>query len=251
MAFYVDRPDILTQVQWYFVPDTNPQLRLTNRFSSRIWDRKDPIVDPIGEQLTDHPWRGGLPPFAVPVGGLCGTPQQWANGALTTDPVPVNYPLTNIPECCNYPEGVFGAILLGAQFTPQASMSPVDCPPCPASPAVWNMVFQGFESGPDCINPPTCESLNGATLQATYLSGCGWGGTYRFLACNSTVTVGVGWALGVWNVFINIPAGGSTLTLTSPMFNCWGVNTFSGTITNIGFTFCKETPITCTISPAP
>jgi hypothetical protein len=100
MRFYRDRPDLLTEVQWYFVPNDRAALPFAYSFGSQIYDRKILAEANVGEVYNPHPYRKGNPPYPVPTVGLCGTPQQWRDGALSTDPLPPLQPGGNVPICC-------------------------------------------------------------------------------------------------------------------------------------------------------
>lgn len=114
--FYYDRPDVLTEIQWYFVPNDSQTVPYPSPFVSRIYDREDEIEPLLGETYSPVPWRGGLPPRAVSSGGLCGTADEWFRGVVypfATRPV---YPGTFIPTCCQAPvEMVIGGLIASGE----------------------------------------------------------------------------------------------------------------------------------------
>ena len=59
MRFFADRPDWLTTVQWYFVPNDRAPLPFAYSFGSQIYDRKDLPEAAIGEVYNPHPYRQG------------------------------------------------------------------------------------------------------------------------------------------------------------------------------------------------
>lgn len=105
------------EIEWYFVPDNTPVLGLNSSFGSRIDDRlNDEVEADIGERYTPVTWRGGQAPIPAASGGRCGSPEQWLNGASVTDSLPLVWPDTNIPTCCNKPLPVFvGGFAEGGQ----------------------------------------------------------------------------------------------------------------------------------------
>lgn len=225
VAFFRDDPGILSGVQWYFVPETNPQLGLNNHFYSRIWERKDEPADPIGEQYAPVPWRGGKPPYPVSVGGLCGTEEQWANGALLSDPIPPSWPGTLIPKCCQPPPpALLGGIQFGGNLQIQnASGGTTGCMPCAVAPYWWWCEITGVNA-----------ALNGTYLLA-YGSGCFWGSD-SFLFCGQTTTsVNMHYQSSVWTVFVG-PYDSYPFALVLGLigtFNCLGENRFSVTVSPI------------------
>lgn len=88
-------------MQWYFVPDNTEWIGLEHSFGTSVWQEGWQSNPPIGEQHGTEQYQKGKPPFQVPTGGLCGSPDQWLNGALTSDPLPPLQPGTQIPTCCN------------------------------------------------------------------------------------------------------------------------------------------------------
>ena len=146
MRFYSDSTDTI-DVQWYFVSPKNPQMPWSSAFTSLIYERKDTIQPTLGERYRPVPWRGGLPPKALSVGGICGTVRQWQQGSVQSDPIPGFYPNTSIPVCCNPPPAtVFGGIAIGGRFSGPV---PVDiCVPGPLIPEQVQANWRFTGSGP-------------------------------------------------------------------------------------------------------
>ena len=69
-------------------------------FGSALYERGEYRQNGIGERDSPRPWRGGSPPRPVPAVGLCGTEDQWQNGALTSD--------TAKAGCCPQPANFAG-----------------------------------------------------------------------------------------------------------------------------------------------
>lgn len=98
MRFFSDS-DEETPVEWYFAAPNAAALGLPTLFGSRAWEYTTELPPAVGEQNA-RSWRGGLPPGTVGRGGLCGSADQWANGALASDPLPATWPGTSLPVCC-------------------------------------------------------------------------------------------------------------------------------------------------------
>jgi len=114
MAFFHDRPGELRTVHWYRVPETAKEMPWATAFGSRIYERGDEVQPAIGERFSPVPWRACNPPCPTPAGGLCGTEDQWANGASIDDLLPAVWPGTAIPQCCNLPlVGSCGGVAIG------------------------------------------------------------------------------------------------------------------------------------------
>jgi len=118
MSFYRDNPALLKRVRWSFVPDTTPTLPFAHPFTARNWDLKDPTWPALGEQRAPRPYYNGTPPDTPARAGLCGTVDQWQNGALSTDTPPGTWPGTEVPTCCAQPgENFVGGVAVGAKST--------------------------------------------------------------------------------------------------------------------------------------
>lgn len=71
-------------------------------FGSRVWEYQEEPDPPFGELNGPRVWRGGqAPASAGELPGICGTPEQWANGVTDAGPIPPVYPGTAIPRCCS------------------------------------------------------------------------------------------------------------------------------------------------------
>jgi len=96
-----------TRVEWYGLPDDigRPYTQAdaipwAHMFGSRIYDRDEEPQEPIGEVYDPHPWRACSVPCEAGSGGLCGSQLQWEEGSAIADPLPANWPGTNVPRCC-------------------------------------------------------------------------------------------------------------------------------------------------------
>ena len=111
MRFFRDDPLSVLTVRWSFVADNTPGMPFAHAFGCRQWDIGEEEEPLIGELDGPRSWRGGTPPYPLPIVGplgidnmgLCGAEEQWKNGALTSDPVPPNWLNTAIPQCCKRP----------------------------------------------------------------------------------------------------------------------------------------------------
>jgi hypothetical protein len=247
MAFYRDDPTRLLRVQWYFVPENAPQLGRLNHFYSRIYERGIDPVDPIGERYDPHPWRGGLPPRPVANGGICGSLEQWANGALTTDPIPPVYPNSVIPVCCNPPLPVWlGGVAWGGQWVPSASAGVPGCSPCPVVPTQWLVSISGFGNR-DCPAFPDCRSLN-TEWMLNYFSPCVWATDVPGTICGAFETaLSLAYFDDQWVFQISLSDVTITIPLVSGPFQCLGQNTFSGPVDP---DFLCSGPVTIMVKPA-
>ncbi len=117
MHFFADRPDWTTDVQWYFVDAKTPVLEIATVFRSRLYERELPQL-PLGEEIDFHPYSPGAAPVDVDGAVFCGTPLQWLNGSVSTDPVSPVDPDTGVPACCG-PAGFFvaGGVVVGGALT--------------------------------------------------------------------------------------------------------------------------------------
>ena len=112
--FYRDSPTNVGQITWYFQNDPKAKgLPFPSLFYSRIYDRHEWPQELVGELYGPAAWSGGLPPAEVGSGGLCGTSEQWAEGALLGDPLPLVYPGTLLPVCCGQIGHSQGGVAIG------------------------------------------------------------------------------------------------------------------------------------------
>lgn len=232
----------LTQIQWYFVPDTNGNMPFASRFYSRIYERDDP-PDPVGETAFGHTWRGGKPPGIVAVGGLCGSADQWANGALTTDPKPDLWPNTDSPKCCIPPLGLFGGFGIGGVGVPLPTSGETGCNLFPVMPFRYQLTVSGVVAS--LCTGPDCPSQNGTWI-ASYYNGCLW----IFTKFVTPYCGGQNWSLQLYvtsgTSFIQSAQWG-TIYCTSGPWSPFGINTFRG---SGGGPYCTGT-ITILVQPAP
>ena len=121
--FFRDDPLILLPMHWSFVSKYTPGMPWAHAFGTRVWDTKDEDDPDVGEQNNPRTWFGGLPPFPLPlVGplhlddmGICGTEEQWQRGCLSTDPVPPDWPGTQVHRCCKPPpREAVGGVAIGS-----------------------------------------------------------------------------------------------------------------------------------------
>jgi hypothetical protein len=97
---YIDRPDIRFRVKWFRAHPNAQLFRLPTIFGWDQWRERR-----IGDVFPGFEWRydwdrGSQLPLP-PGTNYCGTPDQWLNGCLSTDPVPTIDPITQLPMCCN------------------------------------------------------------------------------------------------------------------------------------------------------
>lgn len=103
VAFWRDNPTELSKITWYFVDPSVGVIPYATPFSSRTWDILEGIVPELGERATPRPWSAGNPPWGGPPGAVCGSEDDWTNGALSSDPDPPVWPGTRVPLCCPQP----------------------------------------------------------------------------------------------------------------------------------------------------
>lgn len=103
MRFYRDSDDEIP-VDWYFVPDDREYIRIEHSFMSRLYERTEEKVPPLGERYKPVPWRGGTVPHIVGTSGFCGSKDQWQNGSLIAEPLPDVWPGTTLSKCCGKPK---------------------------------------------------------------------------------------------------------------------------------------------------
>jgi hypothetical protein len=97
--FFKDRPDLITYIRWYTVPNDRPFMPFPTQFMSRRWERQLPQT-PLGELIQGFSHARDYPPPGVTGAGFCGTADQWLNGCLSTDPLPPINPANGLPVCC-------------------------------------------------------------------------------------------------------------------------------------------------------
>jgi len=111
VRFFHDSPATTRTIQWSFVPEETPGMPWAHAFGSRTWDLGEEEEPLVGEVDGPRTWRGGTPPYPLPIVGqlkidnlgICGTEEQWKNGASIMDPIPANWLNTAVPRCCKRP----------------------------------------------------------------------------------------------------------------------------------------------------
>jgi len=111
VRFFRDSPATSRKIQWSFVAENTPGMPWAHAFGSRTWDLEEEEEPLVGELDGPRAWRGGTPPFPLPIVGplgidnmgICGTEEQWQRGASINDPIPANYLNTAVPRCCKRP----------------------------------------------------------------------------------------------------------------------------------------------------
>ena len=210
MRFYRDDPTKITQVQWYFVGEDGPWLGREYSFGSLQWDKRENIPEPdVGEVYDPQPWKNGKPPYAINPGGLCGSQDQWIHGALSTDPVPPDYPGTQIPVCCANPqEPEIGGNAIGGEATAvndtffgvagnanggtATAHSILHCSMCmPTTPYQQKCTWSGF-TGANAY-------LNGVYILTQTGSPCVW----TLITSNCSLILQ---GSGTWNAYLQLPA---------------------------------------------
>lgn len=164
MRFYVDRPDLETDVLWYFADEGAPTLGTPHSFGTRVWEVKQSDSPDIGEQNSPRPWRGGLPEVPLGPGQPCGTPLQWVAGLgdrASNAVLDANNP-PMYPPCCPPPIRAIGGCYQGPGF-PSADCCGADTYP---EEFVWEFmgpaagglnigdVVPGYKGAPPCLPEP-------------------------------------------------------------------------------------------------
>lgn len=163
---------------WYFVPDGTPMLPYLNAFDTKIWDVKDEPQARIGELYHRRFWRGGVPPGVVGNSGVCGSPEQWLNGASVDDPLPNYYAGTDVPTCCGPPkqQPSGGLWFGGGDFV---------SPCCAAGLPYVVFLHMGVS-----LTPVTCGPLDNAIIPMTLGHGCPDGPNFNLMYSSPTINVG-------------------------------------------------------------
>jgi len=115
MRPFQDDPRRTISVQWYFTDPKTPTINLPSSFGTECWELGDKWTDnPVGE-LQPRTYEKGQPPFPIDTGKTpCGTSNQWQFGALSTDPMPGDYPFSTVPLCCPAPpQEMTGGVAIG------------------------------------------------------------------------------------------------------------------------------------------
>ena len=152
MRFFADSPATVREVQWSFVADNTPEMPWAHAFGSRVWDVGEEVEPLVGELDGPRAWRGGIPPYPLPIVGplgldnmgLCGTEEQWKLGASLNDPIPPSWLNTAVPRCCKRPP-IFarGGVAVG-------SSPPVFAPCCGDNPLPLMVTCVFTNTAPVC-----------------------------------------------------------------------------------------------------
>lgn len=165
-AFYRGLPDLTSKVLWFFVPEKLQRpMPFATAFASTVWSKKDEIQPPIGERFHPVPWSGGLPPFPIGYGGVCGTEKQWQYGCEPSDPIPATWPGTNVPKCCLPPPGDVnsGVRTSGNVFAKAGCPGPPYIPAKLSVQTLWNGVGSGPPPGPVTFPTICLDNLQGTS----------------------------------------------------------------------------------------
>lgn len=111
MRLFADDPTAEVMVEWYFVSaDGGRQgVPYEHPFASRDWDLATEYPTWLGEVFHPRQWVRGKPPVSLDGIGLCGSLQQWMEGARLDDLTRTVNPFTGQPCCC----GRGGLVLAG------------------------------------------------------------------------------------------------------------------------------------------
>jgi hypothetical protein len=243
MRFFQDS-DAETEVQWYFVPEGTPYLGLPTLFYSRIWDRKTEPQEHLGEVYDPHPYSKGRPPYPIAIGGLCGTPEQWLSGGLSTDPVPPLQPGTDWPVCCApVPAVNRGGFAIGGQGT--VLEVPPTIPDCSIlNPAAYQYTFtlSGITNG-TCGD---CAAAFNGTFIVTWFFACVWEYTIPGTTCGvPSATIAL-----VGNTPTDFSLG-FPITMLDVSYTCTDFTLYGGTFT-LATTpggLCNGWPATIVVTP--
>jgi hypothetical protein len=112
MRFYRDDPTRLTKVRWFWSPPGAGWYPHRHNFSSLNYTDNPPPAGSLGEIYgAGRPWYSGMVPGHYLGDHFCGTPDQFENGALSTDdPLPVDR--NGEPLCC---ANEIGGVIVGGQ----------------------------------------------------------------------------------------------------------------------------------------
>jgi len=102
MRFYRDRPDVLTDVTWYFVPEGTPWIGVPNVFNSRNWYLNTPSPWPqLGEvEGAPRPWSNGHAPAALAQARCGSSDRAWSDGVSFDQADTVPHTDSGILICC-------------------------------------------------------------------------------------------------------------------------------------------------------
>jgi hypothetical protein len=244
MRFYADDPTKITNVQWYFVPQGREWLGLPTIFGTTVFDELARLTPPpVGEVWGTRVYSKGRPPFPVPTGGLCGTPEQWENGALSTDPLPPLQPGTTIPVCCALLPGPIAAgQALGGNMT-STPLPPITTECSHLNPAALQYSFT-LSTVSNTSSCALCTTIFNTTLTVTHTSGCVW----ELVLPNFC---------GFFGSFVNLTVTGTNAATLSfpdfvgPVYTSTNFTVFGGTFNFVSITpgsVCAGWPATISVT---
>lgn len=111
MRFFRDRPDIETEVEWFFTEPGAKFLPFRTAFNSANWWADKTIAPLLGEiSGAARPWRSGQPPAPYAGQSPCGSAEQFLHGDAVPPSPPVERLANGMPVCCGGTQ--FGGLLL-------------------------------------------------------------------------------------------------------------------------------------------
>jgi hypothetical protein len=101
MRLFSDRPDVLTDGQWFWCPDGAKPIPFMNRFVSQSQDYKHLEGSPaVGEYRGRGAWLNGACPPQYTGTHFCGEVEAWQNGILYADRPGLPIGEDGYPSCC-------------------------------------------------------------------------------------------------------------------------------------------------------
>jgi hypothetical protein len=102
MRFDPNRPDLLTDVEWFFCQPGAKVFPGPHRFANSVWDSEHTQADQsLGETWQEfYPWANGVAPAVATGQDFCGDLTKFQNGVdLVNDPL-VDRDAFGLPTCC-------------------------------------------------------------------------------------------------------------------------------------------------------